>query len=243
MEKTGAIINNIYSESNEYVRLQIKSVKLEIYERVTNLIDSGISAALILLFGLFSFLFINFGLAFWIGELFNSTKIGFFLIGLFYFVALGLYLALKNKVAKNKVRNIVLLKVSKTHNDYDLLLKEQKIVSAEVQKSETTIRDNFNELKENMETLKNDLNKIKEHFVTGAGDEHSEERVGPKIPRLAVTSIVDLLIQKVFLRKAGLMKKTLVPIITNALLTSSLFKETKKTSLIENLKLKLSKFL
>lgn len=240
MEKTSTLINTIYSGTNEYVRLQAKSVKLEIYERITNVIESGISAALILLFGLFSFLFINFGLAFWLADVFESTKIGFFIVGGFYFVVLGLYLLLKDKVAKNKVKNMVLLKVSKTHSDYDLLLKEQEIVQAEVAKAETKIVDSIEELKENIETLKEDLTRLKEHFVTGEGE--GDERVGPKIPRIAMTSVVDLLLQKVVFRKAGFVKKTILPILANTLLTSAVFKEGKKTSLIENLKLKFSKF-
>lgn len=240
MEKTSTLINTIYSGTNEYVRLQAKSVKLEIYERITNVIESGISASLILLFGLFSFLFINFGLAFWLADVFESTKIGFFIVGGFYFVVLGLYLLLKDKVAKNKVKNMVLLKVSKTHSDYDLLLKEQEIVQAEVAKAETKIVDSIEELKENIETLKEDLTRLKEHFVTGEGE--GDERVGPKIPRIAMTSVVDLLLQKVVFRKAGFVKKTILPILANTLLTSAVFKEGKKTSLIENLKLKFSKF-
>lgn len=241
MEKTSTLLNTIYSESNEYVRLQTKSLKLEIYERVTNLIESGISASIVALFGLFSFLFINFGLAFWLSEVFGSTKIGFLVVGGFYFVVLGLYLLLKEKVAQNKVKNIVLKKVSKTHDDYELLLKEQELVHASVAKSEKAIVDSFNELKENIETLKEDFKKLKEHFVTGEENEE-DEKVGGKIPRIAITTLVDLVMQKVLFRKAGLIKKTILPIITNTLLTSSVFKESKKTSLMENLKLKFSKF-
>lgn len=240
MEKTSTLINNIYSGTNEYVRLQVRSAKLEIYERVTNLIESGISASVILLFGLFSFLFINFGLAFWLAELFQSTKTGFFVVGLFYFAVLGLYLLLKDKVGKNKMKNAVLLKVSKTYDDYDLLLKEQEIVHTQVDTAEKAILTNINELKENIETLKEDFTRLKEHFVTGEGE--GDDRVGPKIPRIAMTSLVDLLLQKVVFRKAGFVKKTVMPIIANTLLTSAVFDEKKKTSLIENLKLKFSKF-
>lgn len=242
MEKTSTLLNTIYSESNEYVKLQAKSLKLEIYERITNVIESGISAAIIIVFALFSFLFVNFGLAFWLSEIFQSTKTGFFVVGLFYFVVLGLYLLLKDKVAKNKVKNIVLLKVSKTHNDYDALLQEQDIVHAQVQKSEDAIVESFKELKENIETIKDDITRLKEQFITGEGEDNTEEKVGPKIPRVAITTAVDLLLQKVIFRKAGLVKKTLLPILTNALLTSTVFKESKKTSLVENIKLKFSKF-
>lgn len=241
MEKTSTLLNNIYSGTNDYVRLQVRSAKLELYERITTVIESGISAAVILLFGVFSFLFINFGLAFWLGNQMESTPAGFFVVGLFYMVVLGLYLALKDRVAKNKVKNAVLLKVSKTHSDYEQLLEEQELLQAQVAVAEQSIVDNIATLKENIDVLKDDLTNLKEHFITGKGE--GNERVGPKLPRMAITSVVDLLLQKVLFRKAGFAKKTVLPIIANALLTSTVFDEDKRTSLIENLKLKLRRFL
>lgn len=241
MEKTSTLVNNIYSGTTDYINLQTRSLKLEVYERITNVIASGISASFILLFGLFSFLFISVGLAFWLSELLHSYKLGFFATGGFYVVVLGIYLLLKDKIAKNKVRNAVLLKVSKSHDDYDLLLQEQDIVHAQVNEKETQIKANLEELKENFETLKEDFHKLKSHFVTE--DNEQGEHVGPKIPRIAITSLIDLLLKKVVLRKAGFAKKLIFPVLANALVTSAVFKENKKTSLMENLKLKFSKFL
>ena len=80
------IRDSLYTNTREYINLQTKSVKLEVYERITNVISSGISAGFIALFGLFSFLFINFGLAYYLSELFQSRTAGFFTVGGFYFV-------------------------------------------------------------------------------------------------------------------------------------------------------------
>jgi uncharacterized membrane protein len=241
MEKTSTLVNDIYSGTTDYIRLQTRSLKLEVYERITNVIASGISASFILLFGLFSFLFINFGLAFWLSEVLESNKLGFFAVGGFYVIVLGIYLVLKDKIAKNKVKNAVLLKVSKSHNDYDLLLKEQAVIHVQVDEKEKQIKENFEELKENLETLKEDFNRLKSHFVSE--DNENGEHVGPKIPRIAITSLIDLIMNKVVLRKAGLVKKFIFPLLANALVTSAVFKENKKTSLVENLRLKFSKFL
>lgn len=242
MEKTSTIFNKIYSDTNDFIRLQTQSAKLEIYERVTNLITSGINAAVIGLFGLVSFLFINVGLAFWLSELFNSFALGFLSLGGFYIVVLCVYLLVKDKTAKNKVKNSILLQVSKTYNDYDLLMKDQEFVHAKIEVSEKKIKESFNDLKENIQTLKDDFKKLKSNFVSEDLD-NGEEHVGAPLPRLALTSIVDLILNKVVFRNAGIVKKTILPIITNALLTSTVFKENKKTSFIENLKLKLPKLL
>ena len=242
MEKTSVLINDIYSGTTEYVHLQTKSLKLELYERITNVISSGISASFILLFGLFAFLFMNIGLAFWLSEELQSNKLGFLALGGFYMVVLGIYMIFRNKIAKNKVKNGVLLMVSKTHSDYDLLLKEQEVVHAQVDIKEKQIKESFEELKENLETLKEDFKQLKSHFVS-EDDKEGEEHVGPKIPRIAITSLIDLVLQKVVFRKAGMVKKFLFPVLANALVTSTVFKENKKTSLVENLKLKFLKYL
>jgi hypothetical protein len=242
MEKTSVLVNNIFTNTSHYIQLQTRSLKLELYERVTNIISTGIGAAFIGLFVIFSFLFLNIGLAFWVSELFKSFKLGFLTVGLFYFVVLGVYLLLRNRVAKNKVKNAVLLKVSKTLNDYDQMLKDQEVLHNEVEQSEKVLKENMEELKNNIKTLQDDFKKLKGNFVSHT-DEETNTTVGPKIPRIAITSILDLVLQKVVFRNTGLVAKTVLPIIANAFITSKVFKENKKTSLIQNLKLKFSKFL
>jgi len=240
MEKTSALIGNIYSGTNDFIHLQAKSIKLEMYERITNVIASGIGSAFIILFGLFSFLFVNLGLAFWLGEVFQSNKLGFLSVGGFYFVALGLYLLFRHKIAQNKLKNSVLFKISKNMNDYDLLVKEQEALHAQVVVAENLLKENFEELKENIHVIKEDISTIKGHFASH-GEE--EKHVGPKLPRIAITSAVDFVMDHFLFKNAGLVKKTLFPIVANALITSGVFKENKKTSLVENLKLKFSKFI
>lgn len=231
MEKTGEIVHDLYTNTREYINLQSRSVKLEIYERVTNVISSGISAGFIALFGLFAFLFINFGLAYYLSDVFESKTYGFLTIGGFYIVVLGLYLLLRNKIAKNTLKNSILLKVSKTMNDYDEMLKEQDIVHAQVAASEERLKISMDDLKQKMEDLKG-------NFIP---DENAHK--GPKVPRILLTSAVDFVLKNFILKKSGFLVKHIVPVVANTLLTSKVFHEDKKVSIIENLKLKLSKFL
>lgn len=231
MEKAGDIVQDLYTNTREYINLQSKSVKLEVYERITNVISSGISAGFIALFGLFSFLFINFGLAYYLSEVFESRTYGFFAVGGFYFVVLGLYLLLRNKIAKNKLKNTILLKVSKTMDDYDAMLKEQDIVHAQVAASEERLKTSMDELKQKMD-------EIKGNFIP---DENAHK--GPKVPRILLTGVMDFVLKKFVLKNSGFIVKNIVPVVANTLLTSKVFHEDKKVSIIENLKLKLSKFL
>lgn len=230
MEKAGDIVHDLYTNTREYINLQSKSVKLEVYERITNVISSGISAGFIALFGLFSFLFINFGLAYYLSEVFESRTYGFLTVGGFYFIVLGLYLLLRNKIAKNKLKNTILLKVSKTMDDYDEMLKEQEIVHVQVAASEERMKTSMEELKQKMDELKG-------NFIP---DENAHK--GPKVPRILLTSAMDFVLKKFVLKNSGFLVKNIVPVVANTLLTSKVFHEDKKVSIIENLKLKLSQF-
>lgn len=230
MEKTGDIVHDLYTNTREYINLQSKSVKLEVYERITNVISSGISAGFIALFGLFAFLFINFGLAYYLSDVFGSRTYGFMTVGGFYCIVLGLYLLLRNKIARNKLKNTILLKVSKTMDDYDAMLKEQEIVHAQVAASEER-------LKTSMEELRQKVADIKGNFIP---DENAHK--GPKVPRILLTSAVDFLLKKFVLKNSGFLVKHVVPVVANTLLTSKVFHEEKKVSIIENLKLKFSQF-
>lgn len=230
MEKTGDIVQDLYTNTREYITLQSKSVKLEVYERITNVIASGISAGFIALFGLFSFLFINFGLAYYLSDVFQSRTYGFLTVGGFYFVVLGFYLLLRNKIAKNRLKDTILLKVSKTMGDYDEMLREQDVVHAEVAASEERLKTNLEEIKQKMKNIKG-------NFVP---DEDAHK--GPKVPRMILTGALDFILKKFVLKNSGFLVKQVVPIVANTLLTSKVFHEDKKVSLIENLKLKLSRF-
>lgn len=225
MENIKNQIHHIASNTNNLIQQHSKIVRLEIYERITNLIASGISSGIIILFGVFSFLFINVGLAFYLSEVFNSSMKGFLCVGIIYAAVLAIYLMLRKHVARNKVKNAILIKISKDIDDFDELLAMQAKTYSDIEKTKEELKTGFEELKNS--------------FIVPEQEEgKEEEHKGGEVPRLAITSAVNFLLQKIVFRNSGFVKHTLVPIITNALITSKVFKESKTTSLIENLKLK-----
>ena len=228
METIKAQISNIASNTNSLIHQHSKIVRLEIYERITNLIASGISSAVIIVFGIFSFLFLNIGLAYYLSEVFASPIKGFFFVGLIYAAALIIYLLLRKHVAKNAVKNAILIKLSKDIDDFDELLVMQATVYKDIEKTKEEIKTDF-------ENLKNTFTAPEDDDKTEEGKENHK---GGEIPRMAITNVVDFVLQKVVFRNSGFLKHTVLPIVANALVTSKVFKESKATSLIENLKLK-----
>ena len=111
------------------------------------------------------------------------------------------------------------------------MLKEQDEVHAKVAASELI-------LKAKLDALKQKADDLKGNFIA---DENAHKV--PKVPRMIMTSAVDFVLQKFILKNSGFLIKQILPVVANTLLTSKVFNEEKKTSLIENLKLKISKFL
>ena len=222
MEKVSELIDEIYENSNSFVRSHTKSAKLEIYERITNVISSGISAGIIITLAMLALFFVNFGLAYWIGDLIESRSLGYVIVGGFYLIALIFYLLLRNRVAQNIVKNSVLKKVSKTHDDFDELLEEQARV-------EVTIE-------ENLHVLKRNVGELKEVII---GNRPSSS--GNDTSRGAVTAAVDFVFQNVVFKNGGFLKKSILPMVVNTLVTSKIFHEGKGKSFLENIKLKLMK--
>ncbi len=220
MEKVSELIDEIYENSTSFVRSHTKSAKLEIYERITNVISSGISAGIIITLTMLALFFVNFGLAYWIGDLIESRSLGYVIVGGFYLIALVMYLLLRNRVAQNIVKDSVLKKVSKTHDDFEELLEEQARVEA-------TIDENLHVLKKNVGELK--------ELIIG----NNSKSAGNDTSRGAVSAAVDFAFQNVIFRNGGFVKKTIVPMVVNSLITSKLFHESKGKSFLENIKLKL----
>ncbi len=169
----------------------------------------------------------NIALAFYLTEVMGSSIKGFFFVGLIYVAVLIIYLLVRKHIAKNLVKNTILIKLSKDIEDFDELLKMQATIYSDIEKTKAEI--------------KNDLENLKATF-TAPEESHTEKDTekhkGGEVPRMAITNVVDFVLQKVLFKNSGFLKHTVLPIVANALVTSKVFKESKTTSLIENLKLK-----
>lgn len=221
MENVNEVIDKMADNFQKFVRTNVKSAQLEVYERVTNVISSGISSTIIISLLMLTVFFVNFGLASWLGTYIDNKGLGYVIVGGFYFVALLLYLLLRNKVGKNTIKNAILKKVSKTHEDFDLLLEEQDEVHAQVDETMVAIRENIGELK----TL-----------IAGPKEQESEAPKGEIIPRPMVVSSVNFMFRSVLFKNGGFIKRDVIPMIVNTILTSKLYREGKLKSFIANIK-------
>lgn len=229
MEKNiNEVFENVTDSINDFVKSNVKSAQLEIYERVTNLISSGISATIVISMLMLTVFFINLGIANWIGEKLDDKSLGYVIVGGFYFTALLIYLLLRNRVMPNIIKNTILKKVSKTHDDFDALLEEQSLYHKRVESSMYDIRDNLNE-------IKSFIQQNNSGHQNEEGDNNEENSF---VSRAIVVSSVDFLFKGVLFKNGGFFKKEVLPMITNTLITSKLFREGKLKSLFRNIRSK-----
>ena len=225
MENIKSHFTGLYENTGKLIQQESKILRLEIYERVTNLVACGVNAGIMLLIGVFAFAFLNLGVALYLNVLLDSQIMGFVLVGLFYTLVLLVYYAFRKRISNNKIKNVVLLKLSKNMDDFDELLVAQDVLYKEIDLSK--------------EKIKTDFESLQKEF--GLDDLDAENKdVNHTGSRKIITTITDFVLTKVILRKSNVFAKVLIPLIANALITSSVYDESKPKSFLQNMKLKLA---
>jgi fatty acid desaturase len=103
MEDNAKMIETLFEKATDYGKTSFELVKLKAIDKTSDIVSSVIPhSAVIVLLTLFM-LFLNLGIAFWLGEIIGQIFFGFFIVAGFYILA-GLVLHffmhdwLKNKI-------------------------------------------------------------------------------------------------------------------------------------------------
>lgn len=102
-----ALIDNLKG----YIETKIELLKIEAQEKITTIITIFLVVFCIAIFGVLAFLFLNFGLAYYLNSLLKSEFLGFIILGSFYFIIM-LFLIFSvskgaiHKLIKKSVRGI-----------------------------------------------------------------------------------------------------------------------------------------
>jgi hypothetical protein len=102
---------NIADQTQDLVETGYKIAILEGTEQVTKVVSTTIVISILLLLLNFLILFLGLGIAWWIGDLLNDIKIGFFIVGGFYLLLLILILTLGKKTIVPFFRNMIIKKI------------------------------------------------------------------------------------------------------------------------------------
>lgn len=87
MEENGKLLESLLEKASEYGKTSFELAKLKALEKTTDIVSSFIPSTIVFLLIAIFFLFINLGLAFWLGDILGKSFYGFFILSAFYILA------------------------------------------------------------------------------------------------------------------------------------------------------------
>jgi hypothetical protein len=103
----------LLERATEYGQTSIDLVKLKTLDKTTDIVSSFIPLSVVILFIVSFLLFLNLGIAFWLGEILGKTFYGFFIVAAFYFLAGILIHLFLNKWIKKLVGDYLVRRLLK----------------------------------------------------------------------------------------------------------------------------------
>jgi hypothetical protein len=112
MEDKTNLLGSLLDIATDYGESSIKLVKLKVLDKTTDIVSSLIPLSLVILFFLTFLLFLNLGIAYWLGEILGKTFYGFLMVAGFYilaaiFIRLVLYKWIKRLVGDYLVKRLL----------------------------------------------------------------------------------------------------------------------------------------
>ncbi len=108
MEDKKILIESLYERAADYGKTSFELVKLQTLDKTSDIISSIIPHSIVFVLFASFMIFLNLGLAFWLGEILGKTFFGFFVIAGFYII-IGLILHFfMHQWIKGKIRNYII---------------------------------------------------------------------------------------------------------------------------------------
>jgi Zn-dependent protease with chaperone function len=87
MEEKAKLVESLLEKATDYSKTSFELIKLKALDKTSDVISSSIPHSVVFFLIASCLLFVNLGLAFWIGEILGNTFFGFFVVAGFYGVA------------------------------------------------------------------------------------------------------------------------------------------------------------
>jgi hypothetical protein len=113
MEENPHLVESLLEKTTDYVKSSIVLVKLKAIDKTADIVSTIIPYAIVyILLGAF-ILFLNFGIALWLGEILGSFFYGFFMVAGFYGILGTIVHFFFRKRIKKKIANKVVQQLFK----------------------------------------------------------------------------------------------------------------------------------
>lgn len=103
-EKT---IETLFNKVEDYSKTSIELLKLNTIDKTADLVASLLTQMILFVVGMVFILLCSIGVAFWLGTYFDSTAIGFFIVGGFYLLVTLLFFSVRKGI-KAPIRQLII---------------------------------------------------------------------------------------------------------------------------------------
>lgn len=116
------LLKNLRENITHYIQLRIAAIRLEAVDRISNVMGYFTFILIVAFLFFFAFLYFSFGLAAWLGDLFNSRYAGMFCTGGIIVLVAVITILLNKPIVRffaGKLAVIMLIKRSKEKDEED----------------------------------------------------------------------------------------------------------------------------
>ena len=113
MKERETILEPLLEKAEDFGKTSLELFKLKAIDKASDIVSSLIPQSVVLIFALIFVLFLNLGIAFWVGELWGSVSFGYLAVAAFYAVCgIIIHFLLHDKI-KERIRNSVIKQLLK----------------------------------------------------------------------------------------------------------------------------------
>lgn len=113
MENTVTTIETLFEKAEVFTKTSLELLKLNAISKSSDILASlAVKLVLATMVATF-FLFLNIGLAFWVGELLGKSYYGFFVVAGFYILMTILFSMFNNSLIKQPIKNSIISEILK----------------------------------------------------------------------------------------------------------------------------------
>jgi fatty acid desaturase len=87
MEDNSKLLESLLEKASEYAKISFELVKLKALDKTTDVVSSLVPHSIVILLIATFLLFLNLGLALWLGDILGKVFWGFFVVAAFYILA------------------------------------------------------------------------------------------------------------------------------------------------------------
>jgi fatty acid desaturase len=113
MQDNAKLIVSLLQSATEYGKTSLELIKLKAIDKTSDVVSSFIPHSVVFVVAASFMLFLNLGIAFWLGEILGEIYLGFFIVAAFYGVMGIIIHFFMHKWVKKLIYNYIIKKVLK----------------------------------------------------------------------------------------------------------------------------------